>query len=70
MIPTRLHRKLQWALNLHDWGYKTAAFNMLEPIARHVTEEKDESEVNQDGVETSETSKETGDGRKGFGFCV
>ena len=71
MIPDKLHRRLKWALSLYDWGYKTDAFNMLEKIARYVTNE--ESEVKEDGIETSEESEEEECyGRKsfGFGFCI
>ena len=70
MIPGRIHRRLKWALNLHDWGYKEEASNMLTEIARYVT--KPESEVSSNGIETCAEKEETGDGCKSFGFdfCI
>ncbi len=65
MIPNKFHRKLSWALNLHEWGWKEDALRMVEEVAVHVSEEQ------QSGNETSEErEKETRNGREGFGFHV
>ena len=66
MIPDRIRRRLQWALNMYEWGFKSDALQMLENVARHVTKEGEEVDI--DGVETIQTGEEESDGRKGFGF--
>lgn len=64
MIPERVHRRLNWALSMYDWGYKADAFDLLKNVALHVTDE--ESEVNPDGLETYKSSEEEGHVRKNF----
>lgn len=68
MIPGEVHKRLQWALSLNDWGYRTEAREVLEEVARHVTTE--ESEVSRNGIETSQTNEEAEHGRTIFGFRV
>lgn len=67
MVSDKIQRRLRWALDMYEWGYTKDAQEMLENVARYVSNdyagpESDEKERTSNGLneKTTESEQENG----------